>query len=83
MAVEEQVMIIYTVINKHLMDIPVNQVKRFETEFLTYLREQHSEIGAAIRDSKDLSEDTTKKLDAAIAAFKGQFNISTDHVSIV
>lgn len=83
MAVEEQVMIIYTVINKHLMDIPVNQVKRFETEFLTYLREQHSEIGAAIRDSKDLSEDTTKKLDAAIAAFKGQFNTSTDHVSIV
>lgn len=83
MAVEEQVMIIYTVINKYLMDIPVNQVKRFETEFLTYLREQHSEIGAAIRDSKDLSEDTTKKLDAAIAAFKGQFNTSTDHVSIV
>lgn len=83
MAVEEQVMIIYTVINKHLMDIPVNAIKRFETEFLTYLREQHSEIGTAIKDSKDLTEETTKKLDAAIAAFKGQFVASMDQKSIV
>lgn len=83
MAVEEQVMIIYTVINKHLMDIPVNAIKRFETEFLTYLREQHSEIGVAIKDSKDLTEETTKKLDAAIAAFKAQFAASIEQKSIV
>lgn len=83
MAVEEQVMIIYTVINKHLMDIPVNAIKRFETEFLTYLREQHSEIGTAIKDSKDLTEETNKKLDAAIAAFKAQFAASIEQKSIV
>ncbi len=83
MAVEEQVMIIYTVINKHLMDIAVADVKRFEVEFLTYLREQHSEIGTAIKESKELSEDTTKKLDAAIAAFKAQFASSTEQKGIV
>lgn len=83
MPVEEQVMIIYTVINKHLMDIAVSDVKRFETEFLTYLREQHSGIGTAIKESKEMSEDTTKKLDAAIAAFKAQFATSTEHKGIV
>lgn len=83
MPVEEQVMIIYTVINKHLMDIAVVDVKRFEVEFLTYLREQHSEIGTAIKESKELSEDTTKKLDAAIAAFKAQFASSTEQKGIV
>lgn len=82
MAVEDQVMVIYTVVNKHLMDIPVNAIKRFEREFLTYLKEQHPEIGATIKDSKELSEDTTKKLEAAIAAFKGQFNSSVDQKSI-
>ena len=83
MAVEDQVMVIYTVVNKHMMDIPVDAIKRFEKEFLTYLKEQHSEIGAAIRETKDLSEDTIKKLEAAIAAFKAQFNVSVDHKSIV
>ena len=83
MPVEEQVMVIYTVINKHMMDIPVKLIKQFESEFLTYLRDQHAEIGAAIRESKDLSEDTVKKLEGAIASFKAQFNMSVDHKSIV
>lgn len=83
MAVEDQVMIIYTVVNKHLMDIPVDAIKRFEKEFLIYLNEQHSEIGTAIRETKDLNDDITKKLDAAIAAFKAQFNLSVEHKNIV
>ncbi len=83
MPVEEQVMVIYTVVNKHMMDIPVKFIKQFEAEFLTYLRDQHAEIGAAIRESKDLSEDTVKKLEGAIAAFKAQFNMSVDQKSIV
>lgn len=83
MPVEEQVMVIYTVVNKHMMDIPVKLIKRFESEFLTYLRDQHAEIGAAIRESKDLSEDTIKKLEGAIAAFKGQFDTNVEHKSIV
>ncbi len=83
MPVEEQVMVIYTVINKHMMDIPVKLIKQFEKEFLTYLREQHVEIGVAIRESKDLSEDTVNKLEAAIAAFKAQFNMSVSQKSVV
>lgn len=83
MSVEEQVMVIYTVINKHMMDVPVKLIKQFEAEFLTYLRDQHAEIGTAIRESKDLSEDTVKKLEGAIAAFKAQFNMSVDQKSIV
>ena len=83
MLVEEQVMVIYAVVNKHLMDVPVKSVKRFEKEFLTYLSEQHPEIGATIRDSKDLTDETIKKLEAVIAAFKAQFSESVDVKSIV
>lgn len=83
MTVEAQVMIIFTVVNKHLMDIPVKSVKQFEHEFLIYLNEQHAEIGASIKDSKDLTDETAKKLEAAIVAFKAQFNTSVDQKSIV
>lgn len=83
MAVEDQVMVIYTVVNKHLMDVPVHAIKRFEKEFLIYLKEQQPEIGISIRDSKELTDETIKKLEAAIATFKGHFQLRLDQRSIV
>jgi F-type H+-transporting ATPase subunit alpha len=83
MSVEDQVMVIYTVVNKHLMDVPVHAIKRFEKEFLVYLKEQQPEIGVSIRDSKELTDETIKKLEAAIATFKGHFQLRLDQRSIV
>jgi F-type H+-transporting ATPase subunit alpha len=65
------------------MDIPVKSIKQFESEFLIYLNEQQPGIGASIKDSKELTDETAKKLEAAIIAFKAQFTTSIDQKSIV
>ncbi|MEO0136121.1 MAG: F0F1 ATP synthase subunit alpha [candidate division WOR-3 bacterium] len=73
MPVEKQVMIIYAGITGFLDDIPIEQVKRFEDEFLRYMDTTYPEIGKKIKETKDLDEDTEKKLSAAISEFKGLF----------
>lgn len=74
-SVEEQVIMIYTVINKHLMDLPSSAVRRFEHEFLAHLNNSHPEIAASIRDTKDLTNETVEMLEKQIAEFKAQFHL--------
>ena len=42
--VEEQAAIIYCGTNGLLMDVPVNKIKEFETEFLSFLHQKHQEV---------------------------------------
>ena len=42
--VEEQAAIIYCGTNGLLMDVPVNRIKEFETEFLSFLHQKHQNI---------------------------------------
>jgi len=73
MPVEEQVAVIYTAVNGHLDDIPVEKVRLFEQRFLEYLRSQASEVLSGIRETKQLSDELVQKLEAAIKAFKDGF----------
>ena len=59
---------IVTVLN----DIPVTDVKRFETELLDYFRARHGELVAEIRDTKDLPD----AAEDVIKTFKAEFNPS-------
>ena len=45
----------------------------WEKAYLTFMRDQKPEIRKAIEESKDLTEDTTKAIEAAIAEFKHQY----------
>src|ERR1700758_3722807 len=56
--VEEQVVSIWAGSNGYMDDVPVEDIRRFESEFLDFLRRSHDGILAAIRESKTLSEDT-------------------------
>jgi F-type H+-transporting ATPase subunit alpha len=76
--VEKQVISIWAVTNGLLDDIPVSDVKRFETDFLLFMDASRPEIGQAIRNSGDLSEDTESQLKAAVEEFKGTFAPSGD-----
>lgn len=71
--VERQVMIIYAVINKYLTDIPVDKVKEFENQFLNFMETNYPEVGKAIIETGELSEETEKKLKQGIEEFKKQF----------
>ncbi|MFC3799772.1 F0F1 ATP synthase subunit alpha [Cohnella sp. GCM10012308] len=73
MPLERQVVSLYLVTKGHADTVPVQDVRRFESEFLSYLDAQRPEILASIRDSKDILPDNDKALVEAIGAFKKSF----------
>ena len=75
--VEEQVVSIWAGSNGYLDDVPVEDVSRFETDFLDYLRRSHAGILQTIRESLALSEDTVTALKDAIEEFRKGFETSS------
>ncbi|WP_447004036.1 F0F1 ATP synthase subunit alpha [Saccharothrix isguenensis] len=75
--VEEQVVSIYLGTNGHYDDIPVGDVRRFESEFLDHVRRSHDVIFSGIRESKTLSKDAEQGIVDAVNAFKQQFTASS------
>ena len=73
MPVQYQVIIIYVATNKYLLDVPVEDITRFETEFFEFLDTKYSEIPNAIAAEKVISDETEEKLKKAIGEFKAQF----------
>ncbi len=70
MPVEYQVIIIYAATNKYLLDVPVDGITTFETEFFEFLDTKYPEIPEAIRKEKVISDETEKLLQKAISEFK-------------
>jgi F-type H+-transporting ATPase subunit alpha len=73
--VEEQVIAIYAGTKGWLDEIPVEDVRRFESELLTNFRAQHQDLLYAIRETGALPE--SNALDAAMQAFVNGFAVST------
>ena len=73
MPVEEQVVVIYAGINGYLDDLPIDGVKKFEREFLKFMRDEHRDILDDIRESRNLSEETEENLKRAIENFRKEF----------
>jgi F-type H+-transporting ATPase subunit alpha len=69
---EEQVVSVWSGTEGKLDDIPVSEVRRFETEFLQYLRHSHGGVLATIA-AEDWNDDIVAALDEAIANFKQMF----------
>nr|WP_314278456.1 F0F1 ATP synthase subunit alpha [uncultured Peptostreptococcus sp.] len=67
--VENQVIIIYAVINDLLADIELEDIKRFEEELYSYMDSVHPEIIEKILKAEDFNEELTK----AIEEFKVKF----------
>ncbi len=73
MPVEKQVIIIYAATKKYLLDIPTEDVLRFESELFEYIDTKYPEIPESIRTTKVLEEDIEKKLVKAIEECKKSF----------
>ena len=73
MPVERQVMIIYAATQKHLLDIEVDDILRFEAELFEYVETKYPEIPETIREKKVLDEETEKALVKAIEECKKAF----------
>jgi F-type H+-transporting ATPase subunit alpha len=75
-SMEAQAVSIWLGTNGKLDPVPVSDVLRYESEFLEYVRREHGGILQAIRETKELSDDTTKAIEAAVDSFNDQFETS-------
>jgi len=75
MPVEEQVVVLYAGVNGYLDDLPLEAVKRFERDFLRFMKEKHGDALEDIRNRKEITEDTEKKLKDALEEFKKEFRL--------
>ena len=70
MSLEQEVIILYAVINGYLDDVPVDKASAFESQFHRFMAASHPEIGKLIAQDRQLSKETEENLKAAIAEFK-------------
>lgn len=70
MPLEKQVMILYTVTNGYLDDIPVSKISSVEDAFHRFMETTNPNIGKAIASEKDLSAKSEEALKKAITEFK-------------
>ena len=73
MPVEYQIIIIYAVTNKYLLDVPTEEITRFESEFFDFIKTKYPEIPSGIAQEKVISDTTEEKLKKAIEEFKAEF----------
>lgn len=69
----DQVMIIYAGNSGALDKVDRKKVKAWETQFLTFVKEQMPEAREQLAKDKKMTDDVIKKLDNAIATFQPQF----------
>ncbi|MCL1999268.1 MAG: F0F1 ATP synthase subunit alpha [Turicibacter sp.] len=69
MPVEEQALILYVLTNNHMADVKLEDVKKWQTDFLDFVRASHSDILTEIREKKALSTECEDKIKAAISTF--------------
>ena len=72
--VEEQVAILWAGSAGHLDDVPVDQVRTFEEQYLDYLRTSGRDILETIRNEKALSDELTEQLARVTQEFKATNN---------
>jgi F-type H+-transporting ATPase subunit alpha len=70
MAVEKQVLVIWAATNGYVDDVPIEHVRRFETEVLQFVENSQPGLLQAIREKKALNDQITADLKQALSDFK-------------
>ena len=73
LSVEDQVIIIYAVINNFLKNIPVEKISDFETELFRYIAERYPEITDSIRKNKVLTPENEEVLKKVLTEFAEKY----------
>jgi F-type H+-transporting ATPase subunit alpha len=80
---EEEVASVWAGTTGKLDDVPLEDIRRFEREFLDYLKRDHAGVLESIRSTSQLSDDSVRLLEVAIATFKTQFTTSDGATLVV
>ncbi|MGA1501537.1 MAG: F0F1 ATP synthase subunit alpha [Candidatus Nanopelagicales bacterium] len=81
-AMEREVVSVWSGTTGQLDDVPVEDIRRFDAEFLDYIQREHPGVFETIRQTSDLSDDTVTTLTSAINTFKRQFTTHTGEMLI-
>ena len=73
LAVEKQIVIIYAVTRKYLLDVPVERIAEFEKGLYEFVETKYPEIYKAIRETGEINSETDGLIQKAITEFKNQF----------
>ena len=60
-------------VNDFLSDIPLGDIKRFESEFLSYIDEKEYNLVQSLKDEKKFTDKLKEELEEAINTFKKSF----------
>jgi F-type H+/Na+-transporting ATPase subunit alpha len=74
MATEDQVAVIWAATNGFLDEVPVSAIRKYEGEFLQFLKSKYSSVVTGLRDRKELTDEITAGLKKAAEEFKGLFS---------
>ena len=75
MSAAAEVASIWAVTNGYLDDIPVDECKRFEVEFLDYLEKIQKTLFEQIEKEEKLTEEIAKELEKEVTKFKKRFKV--------
>ena len=67
--VEEQVVVIYAVINNFLAEIPLEKIKQYQSDLLDHIRSTDPEILTSIKTEKVMKPEIEEKLKTILAEF--------------
>lgn len=70
LSLEEQVITLCAANHKIFIDIEVEKVKEFQKEMLSFFAVEHTDIGRAIQEKQELTDELTEKIVAAAKEFK-------------
>ncbi len=74
--VDDQVISIFAATNGFMDTVPVEDVRRFESEFLAYVHERYPELVSAVQSEKAFSKESEATLKSAAGEFLEQFKPS-------
>ncbi|GLW05107.1 ATP synthase subunit alpha [Microtetraspora sp. NBRC 13810] len=80
--VEKQVVSVWAGTSGELDEVPVEDIRRFEAEFLDYLARDHKGVFDGIRETKELTDDGITGLKNAINEFKKGFETSSGELLV-
>ena len=81
-SMEREVVTVWSGTTGQLDDVPVEDIRRFDSGFLDYIQREQPAILETIRQTSDLSDDTVTLLTSAIQEFKRQFTTHTGEMLI-
>ena len=82
-SITEQTIIFWAVNNNYLDEIPLGDIKRFEKELITFVKQSYPQIERRIKKEKEMTDKLEKELKKALKIFQKQFVKSTKEIKTI